>query len=279
MLADQVGQRAEDRCGVAHAEFGGGPGQRRVEILVPQGLAQSRRPLAGEPGQDLAVPTGHGLAEQADAFAGGVVGLAGLVDQRPEPVQVDLVRGEVQDVAAAAAPQGHRWPSRWGQLFKQPTEPGDQDVEGAASAVGGVVPDPVDEGFDRDRPPGVNGEGRKHEPLLRWPGPVGLVAAANLDRAEQLNLHGLPVRLASGSSISGGSEAMQILDQWLSVCRRSPGLISQPSRAASLARRPSASRASRSVKMASARRQACRACGRSPTTRWASPRWSRTIAT
>jgi hypothetical protein len=166
----------------ALAQLAFAPVEQRVDSKEVPALPDARGPAAVEAGQWYAAPQAQRLAQQCRALSVG--SFAGLrpVDQIREPVDVDLVAPDFQNVPAGCA--RHPRPALAIGLRHDPTQVGDVNVQRTAGTVRRVVPHPVEQGVDGDRPPGVGGEDGEHRPPLRWAEVQTGACRGQLQRAE-----------------------------------------------------------------------------------------------
>ena len=106
------------------AHHGVGPHDGRVEVLLPPRLPGPGRPRPGQPGQRFTSPQPQSLPQQLGPRVTRGRPLTSPDDQPAEPVHVDTVRIDVQQIPAA--PQ-HHFTGLPG-LIKQPPDPGDVHV-------------------------------------------------------------------------------------------------------------------------------------------------------
>jgi hypothetical protein len=92
-----------------------------------------------------------------------------VLDQTPEPVQVHQVRVDVEQVAGVPALDLHRHlVGAGGGPLQDPADPAHVRVQDVPDLDGrNLVPDPIDERLDSDRPARVHGQRRQHR-LLSW---------------------------------------------------------------------------------------------------------------
>jgi hypothetical protein len=108
VLVGEFGEQAAGRTAVPGGESRAGPGQYGVEVLPRPGDAGPLGPAAGQVGQRLARWQVQGLAQQRSPLVVGVSRVAGLADQAAEPVQVDLVGVDVEEVPTGPADESRR---------------------------------------------------------------------------------------------------------------------------------------------------------------------------
>ncbi len=188
----QGGQFGERVLGLAEGERGGVTGTQGVQA---PGLGPGRvGRTVGEVGQGRAAPQGEGVVQDRGGLRGVVVGqrVSAVADEPLETVQVDVVRGGRQPVAAVHRPHGLR-PER-------SPKPPHQRLH-RAGRVGGRLPVPhlVHENAHRD---GTAGPQREHGQKSTQPrttdGNGGAVGAECLGGAEDAIAHGPIVSVEVG---------------------------------------------------------------------------------
>ena len=109
-------------------------------------------------------------------------------DQRPEPMHIDLVGGELQQVARCLGDEDLRRGSGDAVRFQRPTQPRDVALQRAQRGTGRLVtPQPVDQSFDGDDTPDIERQVRDDGALLRATQLDRMAVVSHLDRTE--NVH------------------------------------------------------------------------------------------
>ena len=143
--------------------------------------------------------------EGIDFMVGG--GLAAWAHGGPPTTwDVDLML-RPDDAEAASAALGET-----GMRLEDPPELGDVRLQRRRHAGRrGVLPEQVDDGVHRDRPPARQGKGRDQRALLRRTEVDGRSAQAHLDRTEDRHLHGPSVESAGPARSKSAQSGFQVL--------------------------------------------------------------------
>ena len=160
-VVDDLGMAAPAQLHRGELSHGGHP-------LLRQAVAQPGRPVAGQAGHRLPPPQIQGLAKQPYRLVVVARGLraARLVDQPAEPVQIDPVRIDVDQVAARAAHQP-RFPAAARGVPQDAPQSRDVGVQGLPCRVRRLLPpQPVDQHLGRHRLPRGQQQRGEHDAML-----------------------------------------------------------------------------------------------------------------